>query len=318
MINKALCGDIGGTNANLCIADYSHGIVITDEARKPTSEYSDFSDLILNYLENTSSTPNAACFAVAGPVKNQRVKMTNANLVVDAKEISSKTGIENVLIINDFDAVGYATNVLDSEEIIIINKGRPIKKGVKAAIGAGTGLGKSILIHDSKVNAYLPYSSEGGHTDFPILVPEEIVLLEEFNHPNYEDLLSGKGLVNLYKALQKIKYPQETPNLSAKEISANQHSSPCCRETFKWFVKFYARCAKNFSIDLLATGGIYLAGGIAASNSDMFDETFMEEFTRHPLQQFREILQNIPVTLIKNYGISLKGAAFALEVHPFI
>jgi glucokinase len=312
---RALCGDIGGTNASLCIADYKRGIVISENVKKSTADYSDFSDLIKSYLEKISFRPHSACFAVAGPVQNQRVVMTNADLVIDAKEISNKTGIRNVFVINDFDAVGFATNVLVTADTKIINPGRPVEESVRAAVGAGTGLGKSILIYDKKTKAYIPHSSEGGHTDFPMLFPEESALFEHFDHPTYEDLLSGRGLENIYQALQNSKFKKEPPKLSAKEISANRNSSAICKETFECFVKFYARCAKNFAIDVLATGGIFLAGGIAASNQDKFGKAFMEEFTRHSLPQFREMLQKIPVTLITNYGISLKGAAFALKVH---
>jgi glucokinase len=311
---KALCGDIGGTNANLCIADYSKRISISGIERKSTADYTDFSDLITNYLQKIGLNPTAACFAVAGPVQNQRVIMTNANLVIDAEEISKKTGIANVLIINDFDAVGFATNVLEPTETKVINTGRPLDEGLRAAVGAGTGLGKNILIYDKQFKSYFPYSSEGGHADFPILFPEESFLFEYFNHPTYEDLLSGRGLESLYQALQKSKYLQEIPTLTAKEISAKRNSSPICRETFEWFVKFYARCAKNFAIDLMAKGGLFLAGGIAAANSDQFGEVFLKEFTRHALPQFREMLKEIPVILITNYGVSLKGAAFALRI----
>jgi glucokinase len=314
MLKAAICGDIGGTNANLSIAEFANEIIIKEQSHESTAQYKDFSELVLRYIERVDFQVTTGCFAVAGPVINQRVEMTNANLVIDAQDIAKKTPLKDVLVINDFEAVGFATNVLTDSELKVLNKGKAEEKALRAAIGAGTGLGKSILVYNEKLDAYVPYPSEGGHVDFPIKDSVEMKIAHEIKNPTYEDFLSGRGLEFLYKFLQKNKYQNEPTTLSAKEISQNRKSSPCCKETFKLFVKFYARCAKNFALDLMAKGGIFLAGGITASNPDVFKKDFMEEFTRHPLPQFRKILESIPVTLITNYDISLKGAAFALLV----
>lgn len=312
---KAICADIGGTNANFCTADIGKEIVIKGQKHEPTAQYKEFSDLILNYLEQAKEPITIGCFAAAGPVKNQRIEMTNANLVIDAEEIIRKTPLKTVLIINDFEAVGYATNVLTPSEKKILNPGKPEAYGMRAAIGAGTGLGKSILVWGKHENAYLPHPSEGGHADLPIKDLEEFEIVKGMQSPTYEDFLSGRGLERLYSHYQLTKYPSEEKTLSAKEISKARVTNACCKEAFKTFVRFYARCAKNFSIDLLASGGIFIAGGIAASNSDVFETGFMEEFTSHRLPKFQSFLKNIPITLITNYDISLKGAAFALKVH---
>jgi len=314
-MEHALCADIGGTHANFCIAQFKDSILITDKKTFSTKDASNFSELINQYLDQQKCLPKIACFAVAGPVDNQRVEMTNVDVVIDAEEITQKTNLEKVLIINDFDSVGYATNVLETSEIKVINQGKSIKNATRAAIGAGTGLGKSILIYDAKSQSYIPHASEGGHTDFPMFFPEETTLLQNFGHPTYEDFLSGRGLESLYRALQQTTYTNEQRALTARDISKKRHHSPCCIKTFEWFVKFYARCAKNFAIDLLSRGGLFIAGGIAAANQDMFGISFMDEFTKHRLPKYRRILQEMPVLLIKNYEVSLKGAAFALKIH---
>lgn len=306
-----LCGDIGGTNANLCLAGKGQRIEIGHIDHMPTQEFHSFPDLVNRYLETCGEQPKSACFAVAGVVKNNRVKMTNADLVVDAEEIVAKTPLTSVTVINDFDAVGYATNVLDPSDTLTLNEGEPEVGGMRCALGAGTGLGKSILFYHPAMKAYLPSSSEGGHTDFPVANEQERIFVEGLDQPTWEHLISGRGIEQIYHALQKHHYPDQAVHCSAKEISERRHDNPLCREAFEWFVKFYARAARNFSIELLAKGGVFLAGGIGASNSDMFGEIFMEEFRRHHLPQFRELLAKIPVKLIKNYDISLKGAAFA-------
>lgn len=313
-MKKALCGDIGGTNANLCIAHYCDQIKITNEVHEPTQKQAEFSQLITHYLSTVEDKPKEACFAVAGPVHNQRVEMTNAGLIIDAKEIQKNTELERVLVINDFDAVGYAINVLDPPDFQVINKGIVERNAPRGAIGAGTGLGKSILLYDQNAQAYLPQSSEGGHVDFPFSSIEEFIYGKGVEQPTYETFLSGRGLELLYQGVQKTRYPDESELLYAMEISQKRKDSLCCHETMELFVKFFARCARNFAIDILATGGIYLAGGIAASNADVFENGFMEEFTRHGNLKYRALLENIPVILIKNYGISLKGAACALTL----
>ncbi|CCB91179.1 glucokinase [Waddlia chondrophila 2032/99] len=311
----SLCGDIGGTNANLCVSRCSNQIELDCIDHLSTQEYLSFSDLINAYLETCDEKPTSACFAVAGVVKDQRVEMTNASLVVDAREILANTPLKRVKVINDFDAVGYAINVLDPSDFIVLNEGEVEEKGVKCALGAGTGLGKSLLLYDEELKSYLPVSSEGGHSDFPIASEKEWIFVENLPQPTWENLISGSGIERIYQSLQKHRYPNEPRKMTAKEISEKRHDHELCKETFKWFVKFYARAARNFSIELLAKGGVYLAGGIGASNQDVFGSLFMEEFTRHHLPLFRELLRKIPVNLITNYEISLKGAAFAQVVH---
>lgn len=318
---EILCGDIGGTNANLCLATLplpkknstaSYEIFLKEKKRTSTQNQSDFNALIVNYLKETESQTEIACFAVAGPVKSQRVKMTNTSLIIDVKEILAKTPLKKVLLINDFEALGYATNVLLPEEIKQINGSstpQSEKKRVKAILGAGTGLGKATLLYDLKIEAYYPLPSEGGHADLPLQNEAELFLIKELSHPTYEDLLSGRGLEWIYQKLQKTQYPEEPPYLRAQDISKNRKTNPCCEKVFEWFVTFYARCARNFALDLLAEGGIFLGGGITAANSDVIEKKFVEEFTKHPL--YHEMLKNIPISLITNYDVSLKGAAFA-------
>lgn len=303
--------DIGGTNSNLAIAALGTSVRIQHKIRESTAKYDDFTRLLDDYLERIPIKITGACLAIAGPVAGRRVEMTNTALVIDAEEIKTRLHLGKVLLINDFAAIGYATNRLDGEDAIVLNPGKPRDGALKAVVGAGTGLGKSLLVYQKDSRLYLPYPSEGGHTDIPLFGPEENALASTLPQPTYEDFLSGRGLEFLYSTLQRASFPHAPPNLLAKEISEARNLHPCARTTFELFVKFYARCARNFAIDLMAQGGVYLAGGIAASNPDVFLRSFMEEFVRHPLPKFEHLLRDIPVTLISNYDISLKGAALA-------
>jgi glucokinase len=325
-----LGGDIGGTNANFCIANLKTGqpeIVL--QKRESTASADDFSELVngfLNYAKENQYTPQVACFAVAGPVDtkegNQKVKMTNTELVIDSKELIEKTTLKNVLIINDFEAISYAINVLRNDDFITLNPGSVVDSGVCAVLGAGTGLGKNILYYHETVNAYLPIPSEGGHADLPVQSEEELNFVNYVKdiwkiqtQVCYEDVLSGKGLEIIYKYLRATRYHEAPENLTAVEISTTKESNPCSSETFEWFIRFYARCARNFALDVLARDGVYIAGGIAAKNTESFTR-FLDEFQKNEV--YHELLKDIPIHLITNYDISLIGSTYALIVRKFI
>jgi glucokinase len=319
-----LSGDIGGTNANFCIAGIKKGIPhILLQGRESTGSVDDLSRLVNNFIAEAQAhnfNPETACLAVAGPIETrkdyQKVQMTNTDLLIDTRKLKRNTGLKDIMLMNDFDAVSYAINVLDRQDFIVLNKGRAIPKAVKAVLGAGTGLGKNILHYHEQVEAYVPLPSEGGHADLPLLTTTELKMAEFIKKINgikrqlcYEDVLSGRGLENIYKYLSTSKYPELPIDLTAAEISTTQNDNSCSQETFEWFIRFYARCARNFALDTLARGGLYIAGGIAAKNHGSFTD-FVEEFIRNEV--YENILQNIPIYLITNYNISLTGAAYAL------
>ncbi|WP_455392902.1 glucokinase [[Eubacterium] cellulosolvens] len=325
-----LTGDIGGTNTNFCVAGFSNSrpsiLFKQKESTTTALKFHVFVNEFLTHAQKKQFEPVVACFAVAGPVETkegyQRVKMTNTELIIDANDVIENTALESVLIINDFEAISYAINVLCNDDYITLNKGKPVTKGVCAVLGAGTGLGKNILHFNEKVNAYMPIPSEGGHADLPVQSDEELKLVNFIKNLRkiqtqvcYEDVLSGNGLENIYKYLRATRYPQAPANLIAGEISKTKGTNPCSSETFEWFMKFYARCARNFALDVLARGGVYIAGGIAAKNTDSFIG-FFDEFVKNEV--YHELLKDIPVHLLTNYDIGLIGSAYALKVQKFI
>jgi glucokinase len=280
--------------------------------------------IIVSRLEGFKAS--TACFAIAGPIVNsrgyQKVKMTNSKISVDTRELKAKTPIGTIFLINDFEAISYATNILKKADYIILNKGRAMRGSTRAVLGAGTGLGKGILYYNDAMKIYFPLASEGGNTDLPISNKKELEMVEYIKKSKrlkynvaYEDLLSGPGLEQLYKYLQRTKYKTVPKDLGAIKIAQTKKTNPCSRETFNWFIKFYARCARNFSLDTLAQGGLYIAGGIAAKNADSFKK-FYPEFIKN--NTYQKILEKIPIHLITNYDISLLGAAFALKANNFI
>lgn len=297
-MTQVLTGDIGGTKINLALV--SENFTLSCEKTFATKDYTDFPALVKEYLKETGKSIKHASFAAAGPNNAGRIQMTNSPLVVDQQELQNL--FNNVLVMNDFDALGWSLNILQPSDLFPLNQGVPQIGGTRALIGAGTGLGKSIVPF---INGhYSPIASEGGHADLPLHSEEEFHLFSKLSIPHplsLEDLISGPGLERIFHALSP-NAPQKTP----RQISEGATSA------FELFVRLYARAAKNFALETLSLGGLFIAGGIAASHPDKFLPHFMKEFTLHNNPRYRKILQDMPVFILKDANISLKGAAFPL------
>lgn len=283
----------------------------------------------LNYSQNNLDISiKTACIGAAGAVSQEKnyVELTNASWNVSIDEIIKKTSLKNVSILNDFQLIGYALNIINERDVFTIRSNNNYeKKLTKAVIGAGTGLGKSTVVFNKYLNAYVPIPSEGGHADLPVQTEEDVQLINfikkirQIHQPiTYEEVLSGRGLENIYLCLkEKIndshdKYLSEIDESTEKAalISKYRNVNETCKETFKIFTKYYARCAKNFVLDTMATGGLYIAGGIASKNKDVFaSSNFIKEFEN--AYRRSDILKKIPIYVIINYDISLHGACFA-------
>ncbi|RMF54527.1 hypothetical protein D6745_04895, partial [Candidatus Woesearchaeota archaeon] len=270
-------------------------------------------------------TVRKACFACAGPSDRDVIKLTNSTWEVNRKEILRSTPLRKVLLLNDFEAVGYGINTLEKKDLLVVNKGKPALRRTKAVIGAGTGLGKSILVYNAEKNLHIPIPCEGGHTTFAPTKKEEleIALFIKRNRKKkqvvYEDLVSGRGIENIYKYLSAKKKSKHSKYIlraddKAALISKHQFKDALCKKTFALFSRFYARCAKNFALDTLSLSGLYIAGGIAAKNKHIFkSEEFKREFFLN--DAYENILRRIPVIVIKNYDVSLCGACFAAMIN---
>ncbi len=308
MSAKVLCVDIGGTNCSLGLVDANNYEILFLEVF-PTKKITSFTAHILSYINKHRLKTVCACISAAGPIINDKVKLTNASLTIDKKEIIKKTQVTDVLLINDFEALAYSTRVLDKKDFIVLNKGA--EKGfVTTVLGSGTGLGKGILYCNTDC---FSLASEGGHTQFPIteddsLLAKSIKQETASSHVTYEHVLSGRGIERIYRFLQKKHYHKDPPSLSAKEISLSLELS-CSKRTMELFTHYFARCARNFALDTLSQKGVFLAGGIIAKNAKIIRDEFMKHFTHHDTHS--KLLSEIPVILITNYSVSLKGACFA-------
>jgi glucokinase len=327
-----LSGDIGGTNTNLGIFGRKKSkLTLLFSFHMKSAQLRSLVTPIksaLAYAHKHKINIARACIGAAGIISSDisSCSLTNLTWSISVPEILKKTALKSCFLINDFEAIGYGINTLKKQDIITINEGKARENQTKAALGAGTGLGKSILLYDKAKNAHIPIPSEGGHADFPVQNVLENKLVEfikkkrKVSYPlTYERLLSGAGLENIYLYLRHIKkyratrYTKEIDTSKEKTvlISKYMQKDNTCRKTFRLFARFYARCAKNFVLDTLSTGGLYLAGGIAEKNPSIFmSKDFLREFKK--AEKLMPTLRKIPIYLIKNYNISLYGAAFAV------
>lgn len=318
-------GDVGGTNTNLAV--FGAG-------KKPIPLFSlDFQTdkldslipalrRLISFCRKHGISISRGCLGVAGPVVNNKCKPTYVKWVVDALEIKQKTGLD-LLLINDFVAIGYGINMLQNKDIIEVSKGKKaLPKATKAVIGAGTGLGKTILTY--REGSYIPIPSEGGFCDFPVFDDFELGLLNSIKKRkkmgvvSMEEVISGKGIESIYLYIKDRFKPTRYSNVIMKAkhkipLIAKYKADKACKETFRLYAKFYARCAKNFALDSLSRGGLYIAGGIAMKNHEIFNKAFIFEFRNINRQQ--QVLKRMPIYLINNYDVGIYGAAYAAQVN---
>ena len=330
--------DIGGTQTNCAIAGTDTGtpqllFSLTFKTQHLDSVHPAIKKTLRYAKDHHDIRVSSAGIGAAGIVSPQHdyATLTNVSWNLSSDEVLKATSLSRVHIINDFQALGFGINFLSEKNAtdLHIIRARDSETSdrrlPRALLGAGTGLGKSLLIYDDQKQLFIPQSSEGGHADIPVHSLQELELLQyiqteyQITEPiTYEELLSGRGIEHIYQYL----YRQDQSNTSTLHdeilnsidkpavISQHRATDPLCRHTFDLFTKIYARCAKNFVLDTMAQGGLYIAGGIAIKNPDIFSsDVFINEF--HHAYRRQDMLHTIPIFLVENYDVSLYGACFA-------
>ena len=323
-----LGGDIGGTNTNLGIFGIKNNLLkLILSFHFNSKELKDLHSAVnetLDYIKkNYGMNITKACFGIAGVLsyKKDYAKITNVKWNVSKNILLKKTKLKKILLINDFEAIGYGMNMLTKKDIIVIKKAQKIPKATLIVIGAGTGLGKTTLIYNEAHKSYVPMHSEAGHSDFAAQNQFELELIKFIRRHkrikqniSYELVLSGQGLINIYLFLRKTRKFKETIYTREIDESKNQPEliskyrsiDETCGAVFKTFKTIYAKFAKNFALDALPFGGVYVAGGIAQKNKEIFDRKFVRIFGHN--YKIEEVLKKIPIYLISNYNVGLLGA----------
>lgn len=316
-----LAGDIGGTNARLAFFQFENGkLTVAAQGVYPSREHRCLDEIVTQFVAAQNIRPEVACFGVAGPVRNGRVETSNLPWTVEASRLATELQLPSAMLINDLEANAWGISSLGEHDVVPLNqvKGTPI--GNQAVISAGTGLGEAGLYWDG--SGYDVFACEGGHCDFAPRTEIEIDLLRylsaRFGHVSFERIVSGPGLVNVYRFLRDT-HRAEEPQWLAEQIlhgdpgavisqAAIGSKSPLAEQALELWISIYGAEAGNLALKLMATGGVYLGGGIAPKIiSKLSGLLFLQAFASKG--RLQPLLESIPVKVITNDKIALFGAA---------
>lgn len=331
-----LAGDLGGTKTFLRLVKAASPDRSEFEHRYQSQEYPSLLAIAQEFLAAASTQLateieiQSACLAIAGAVIDRASYLPNLDWHITAAELERELKIPQVELINDFVAVGHGIDLLHPEALHILQPGQPQSHSPKAVIGAGTGLGQCFLIHSGI--SYQVVATEGGHQDFAARSSQEFELVRhicnnmQIDRVSNERVISGRGIVAIYQYLRDTSNFSENPEIAgvvkewesqtektvdpAAAISAHAlaKTDPLSQSTMQIFMSAYGAEAGNLALTTLCYGGLYLAGGIAAKNLDLFaDGTFLTAFNHKG--RVSDLLANIPVSVILNPQVGLIGAA---------
>lgn len=323
-----LAGDIGGTNTRLKLFQGAGTELesATEIRTYPSQDYPSLAPIVQQFLQDVStpSLPTRACFAIAGPVKNNTSELTNVDWQLDGAELQQALGLEQVDLINDFAAIGYGITGLSDADLHVLQPGQPNPQAPKAILGAGTGLGQCFAIPRPQ-GGYQVFSSEGGHTDFAPSNAQEFALTEfiktqkSIDRVSVERVVSGQGIADTYRFLRSQKTEAESAAIQAQlaapdadfaavvSKAALAKSDPLCVQALDIFISAYGSEAGNLALKLLAFGGVYIAGGIAAKLLPLMQSpTFMESFLAKG--RMSPLMDDMPLQIVLNPEVGLLGA----------
>jgi len=316
-----LAGDIGGTHARLAFFEVADGrFQIKSCTVFPSHEFGGLDQIVGRFMAAASFQPAAACFGIAGPVRDGRVQASNLPWVVESSSLARELKLKNVILINDLEANAWGIAALQSKDLVALNPRQGSGSGNQAVISAGTGLGEAGMYWAEK--SYEILASEGGHGDFAPRNELEIemlrFLISRFGHVSTERVVSGPGLVNIFEFLCQTGRGK-APEWLADEMSRDDPAAvisragiegkcPVCEQALDIFISAYAAESGNVALRFMATGGVYLGGGIAPKLLPKLQErSFMDAFTGKG--RLRSLLESIPVHVIMNDQTALLGAA---------
>ncbi|MCX5495051.1 glucokinase [Kaistia dalseonensis] len=309
-----LIGDIGGTNARFALVPDATGEVV----RFPNAQTADF-PAIDDAIEATvlpHAKPRSAVLALAGPVQGDQVPLTNCPWVVEPKKMIARLGLDEVILLNDFEALSLSLPALGEEDLVRVGGGEPVANAAQVVVGPGTGLGAAALIHAR--GTWFPVPGEGGHVDLAPVTARDFAIWPHIEEPfgtgpyrriAGETLLCGAGLVRLYRAIiaadgarARFDDPSE---ITAAALGG---SDGAAEEALSLFCIHLGRLAGNLALAFMARGGVFLAGGIAAKIAPFIKESgFREAFIDKAPHQ--ALMDKMPTSVIVHPAPALAGIA---------
>lgn len=321
---RVLAGDIGGTKTILRLADYQDGrFSVLGEERYQSGSYEQFDNILQAFFdacEDKARSIDSACVGVAGPIDQHTARVTNLPWQLDSEALAHSFAIDRFSLINDFQAIGYGIEQLDAQDLVTLQKGNNVPRATRAVIGAGTGVGHAILAWCNDAYQVLP--CEAGHAGFAPANDEQTDLLRflqgKFDVMSVERVLSGPGIKNIFDFVADQK-PDQLSAALKNDLTGDDptpvivdyalhHKDPVAETTLDMFVDIYGAAAGNLALTALATGGIYIAGGIAPRIVDKLQEgAFIAAFNNK--SKMKDLLTTMPVKVITNPKVGLIGAA---------
>jgi glucokinase len=340
-----LAGDIGGTNSRLAIydvqpptADARHKLKLVFEKVYPSAGHTSLDEIAEAFLVKASDELDGrvgrgkgiagACFGIAGPIENNMCRATNLPWVVDGRALATRLGIGRVVLVNDFYAAALGVTVVEHEWLAPLGGGPPVPQGPIAVLGAGTGLGEAFLLWSATERGYQVVSSEGGHMDFAPRTPLETGLLQfltsKYGRVSCERVLSGQGIVDAFAFLSQepscrqliradtaaalaMQGPGHDPAAAISQ-RALAGTDPVCEMALGMFASVLGAVAGNLALAVLATGGVFVAGGIAPRVLPYLQRgIFREAFDRKG--RLHTMVERLPAFVVTHPQTGLLGAA---------
>ena len=323
-----LAGDLGATNFRVAlfrVMDGRRGVLKRLRSdRLPSTSFNSFNQAVKAFLdkEEILGTIVTACFGVPGPNIGGVVHATNLNWLIDESALPGLIGIPRVAILNDLEATAFGIGELRHSDFLLLQAGAGSRAGNQCVIAPGTGLGEAGLFWDAESQQHLPWASEGGHADFAPTDDIQASLLEflhkEFGRVSCERIIAGMGIINIYRFLRDTGRGKEKPSIATKMLTGDvnaiidQHSrdGSCrlCRDTMAIFTRILGAEAGNLALKTMATGGVFLGGGIPRQILEHLQRPlFLESFLNKG--RMRPLLETMPLSVVLNDDAALLGSA---------
>ena len=319
-----LAGDVGATKTRLALFTPEGG------PRAPLAEkvfasrdYPDLQTMAIEFVKGAHATVRHAAFGVAGPVVEGLVKGTNLPWIVSEVALGEALGIRRAGLLNDIVATAYGVTTLEPDDLGTLSRGELVVGGSVAIVAPGTGLGEGFLVWDGE--RYVAVASEGGHNDYAPRTRQEMALLtylaERYGHVSWERVCSGVGIPNVYAFLRDGGFGEEPGWLAAKlravadptpvivdQALSEGSDGGLCSQTMNLFVSILGAEAGNAALRVVATGGVYLGGGIPPRILSLLrDGVFLKAF--RDKGRLAYLMEQMPVHVILNPRVALLGAA---------